>query len=61
MLAIAERGTREVGSAILAATITFIALFAPFLLVPGLVTLLFKELVLVVLGLMLSPGLVPSR
>lgn len=54
---IAEEGTREVGGAILAATVTFIALFAPFLLVPGLITLLFRELVLVVLGLMVIAGL----
>jgi len=55
--ALAEAGTREVGGAILAATITFIALFAPFLLVPGMITLLFRELVLVVLGLMVIAGL----
>ena len=54
---VAEAGTREVGGAILAATITFIALFAPFLLVPGMITLLFRELVLVVLGLMVIAGL----
>ncbi|MBK8638265.1 MAG: efflux RND transporter permease subunit [Chromatiaceae bacterium] len=54
---LAERGTREVGGAILAATVTFIALFAPFLLVAGMITLLFKELVLVVLGLMVIAGL----
>ncbi len=54
---VAEAGTREVGGAILAATVTFIALFAPFLLVPGLITLLFRELVLVVLGLMVIAGL----
>ncbi|BDV01881.1 cation transporter [Thermodesulfomicrobium sp. WS] len=53
---IAETATREVGGAILAATITFIALFSPFLLVPGLITLLFRELVLVVLGLMVIAG-----
>ena len=53
---LAEAGTREVGGAILAATITFVALFAPFLLVPGMITLLFRELVLVVLGLMVIAG-----
>jgi multidrug efflux pump subunit AcrB len=53
----AEAGTREVGGAILAATVTFVALFAPFLLVPGMITLLFRELVLVVLGLMVIAGL----
>jgi len=54
--AVAEAGTREVGGAILAATVTFIALFAPFLLVPGMITLLFRELVLVILGLMVIAG-----
>lgn len=44
-------GTAEVGRAILAATLSFIALFFPFLLVPGLTTLLFKELILVVAGI----------
>lgn len=55
-VAVAEAGTREVGGAILAATVTFVALFAPFLLVPGMITLLFRELVLVVLGLMVIAG-----
>ena len=54
---ISEVATLEVGGAILAATVTFIALFVPFLLVPGLITLLFKELVLVILGLMIIAGL----
>jgi multidrug efflux pump subunit AcrB len=54
--AVAEAGTREVGGAILAATVTFIALFSPFLLVPGMITLLFRELVLVILGLMVIAG-----
>lgn len=44
-------GTREVGSAIVAATLTFLAIFLPFLFVPGLAALLFKELVLVVAGI----------
>jgi multidrug efflux pump subunit AcrB len=55
-VAVAKAGTREVGAAILAATITFVALFLPFLLVPGMITLLFRELVLVVLGLMVIAG-----
>ena len=42
-----ERGTAEVGPAILAATLSFLALFLPFLLVPGLTSLLFRELILV--------------
>lgn len=55
--ALAEAATREVGGAIIAATATFVALFVPFLLVPGMVTLLFRELVLVVLGLMVIAGI----
>jgi hydrophobe/amphiphile efflux-1 (HAE1) family protein len=42
------RGTVEVGPAILAATLAFISLFVPFLLIPGLTSLLFKELILVI-------------
>jgi hydrophobe/amphiphile efflux-1 (HAE1) family protein len=44
-------GTDQVGSAIVASTLTFVAIFLPFLLVPGLAALLFKELVLVVAGI----------
>lgn len=40
--------TSEVGPAIIAATLSFIAIFVPFLLVPGLVSLLFRELILVI-------------
>jgi multidrug efflux pump subunit AcrB len=43
----------EVGSAIIASTLTFLALFLPFLFVPGLSALLFKELVLVVAGIVI--------
>ena len=43
--------TSEVGSPILAATLTFLALFVPFLLVPGLTSLLFRELILVIAGI----------
>ncbi len=50
---LAERGTREVGPAILAATLSFLALFLPFLLVPGLTSLLFRELILVIAGVVL--------
>lgn len=46
----AERGTREVGSAIVTATLTFLAIFLPFVFVPGMAAILFKELVLVVGG-----------
>jgi len=44
-------GTAEVGPAILAATLSFLALFIPFLLVPGLTSLLFRELILVIAGI----------
>jgi len=47
----ALKGAGEVGSAIAAATLTFLAIFLPFLFVPGLAALLFKELVLVVAGI----------
>ncbi len=40
--------TAQVGPAIVASTLTFLGLFLPFLIVPGLAALLFKELVLVV-------------
>ncbi|TVS18594.1 MAG: efflux RND transporter permease subunit, partial [Planctomycetaceae bacterium] len=43
--------TSEVGTPILAATLTFLALFVPFLLVPGLTSLLFRELILVIAGI----------
>ncbi len=54
----AIKGTREVGSAIVAATLTFLAIFLPFLFVPGLAALLFKELVLVVAGIVVISLLV---
>ncbi|MBT7841937.1 MAG: efflux RND transporter permease subunit [Lentisphaerae bacterium] len=47
----AVAGTSEVGSAIVAATLSYLALFVPFLIVPGLTSLLFKELILVVAGI----------
>ena len=50
---LAIRGTAEVGPAILAATLSFLALFLPFLLVPGLTSLLFQELILVIAGVVL--------
>ncbi len=43
--------TAEVGPAVVAATLSFLALFVPFLIVPGLTTLLFRELILVVAGI----------
>ncbi len=47
----ALRGLKEVGVPILAATLSFLALVLPFLMVPGLVALLFKELVMVIAGI----------
>ncbi|MBN2594494.1 MAG: efflux RND transporter permease subunit [Sedimentisphaerales bacterium] len=41
----------EIGTALLAATLSYLALFLPFLLVPGLISLLFKELVMVIAGI----------
>jgi len=46
----ALEGTNQVGSAIITATMTFLVIFLPFLFIPGLTSLLFKELVLVVAG-----------
>jgi len=43
--------TSEVGPALVAATLSFLALFVPFLLVPGLTSLLFRELILVIAGI----------
>ncbi len=47
----AVNATREVGPALLAATLSFLALFVPFLIVPGLTSLLFRELILVIAGI----------
>ena len=46
------RGTEQVAGAVVAATLTFLSLFLPFLLVPGLTALLFRELVFVVAGIL---------
>ncbi len=45
------QATGEIGPAIVAATLSFLALFVPFLLVPGLTSLLFRELILVIAGI----------
>lgn len=50
---LAISATAEVGPAIVAATLSFIAIFVPFLLVPGLVSLLFRELILVIAGVVI--------
>lgn len=42
------RGAQEVAGAVTGATVTFLALFLPFLFVPGLVSLLFRELIITV-------------
>jgi len=60
-----ETGVSQVGGAVLTATLTFIALFLPFLLVPGLVSLLFNELIITVaitiaLSLLVALTVTPS-
>jgi hydrophobe/amphiphile efflux-1 (HAE1) family protein len=50
---VSVKATSEVGPAIIAATMSFIAIFVPFLLVPGLVSLLFRELILVIAGVVI--------
>ncbi len=47
---LAVDATRQVGPAIVAATLAYMALFTPFLLVPGLASLLMRELILVIAG-----------
>ncbi|MEA2011815.1 MAG: efflux RND transporter permease subunit [Verrucomicrobiota bacterium] len=54
----ASKGTEEVGSAIIASTLTFLAIFIPFVFVPGMAAILFKELVLVVAGVVVISLLV---
>lgn len=44
-------GANEVSSAIFAGTLTFLSIFLPFIFIPGLAALLFKELVFVVAGI----------
>ncbi len=51
-------GTAEIGPAIVAATLSFLALFMPFLLVPGMTSLLFRELILVIAGIVVVSLLV---
>jgi len=47
---LAISATAEVGPAIVAATLSFMAIFVPFLLIPGLTSLLFRELILIIAG-----------
>ena len=55
---IADNATSEVALAVLASTLTFLALFMPFLLIPGLTSLLFKELILTIAGIVVVSLLV---
>jgi hydrophobic/amphiphilic exporter-1 (mainly G- bacteria), HAE1 family len=50
--------TTEVGPSLVAATLSFLALFLPFLIVPGLTSLLFRELILVIAGIVVISLLV---
>lgn len=54
---VAVSGTKEVGGAVAAAGMAFIALFLPFLIVRGMVPLLFRELVLVILSIVILSSL----
>lgn len=53
MNALTVKATSDIGPAVVASTLAFLALFIPFLMVPGLVSLLFRELILVVAGIVL--------
>lgn len=55
---LAVAATAEVALAVLASTLTFLALFLPFLLIPGLTSLLFKELILTIAGIVIVSLLV---
>lgn len=50
---VAVAATSEIGPALVAGTLSFLALFVPFLLVPGLTSLLFRELILVIAGIVI--------
>ncbi len=50
---LAISATAEVGPAIVAATLSFTAIFVPFSLIPGLTSLLFRELILIIAGVVL--------
>ena len=52
------QGVQEVGSAIIAATLTFLVIFMPFVFVPGMVAILLSELVFVVGGVVVISLLV---
>jgi hydrophobe/amphiphile efflux-1 (HAE1) family protein len=52
------KAVAEVGPALIASSVTFLAIFLPFLFIPGLASLLFKELVLVIAGVVIISLLV---
>ena len=54
----ALHGTSQVGTAIVTATMTFFVIFVPFIFIPGLTSLLFRELVMVVAGIVVISLLV---
>lgn len=47
------RAAQEVAPALVAGTVTFLVIFLPFLFIPGMASLLFRELVLVIAGIVL--------
>lgn len=60
-----QKGALQVSGAVVTATITFLSLFIPFLLVPGLTSLLFKELIITIaiiifLSMVVSLTVTPS-
>lgn len=60
-----QKGTLQVSGAVVTATVTFLSLFIPFLLVPGLTTLLFRELIITIaiiifLSMVVSLTVTPS-
>ena len=60
-----QKGAIQVSGAVVTATVTFLSLFIPFLLVPGLTTLLFRELIITIaiiifLSMVVSLTVTPS-
>ena len=60
-----QKGALQVSGAIITATITFLSLFIPFLLIPGLTSLLFRELIITIaiiifLSMVVSLTITPS-
>lgn len=50
---LASEAAEEVGPAIVAGTVSFLALFLPFMMVPGMLSLLFNELILVITAIVI--------